>query len=106
MPNWKCTDWGPCINGFKERSCWITNGCDLYTNKPSTKMSCSPTSDRTSCDDGTPINKCSTNPANPGKYCNQTGTLVDYCTVCSCHTTFGNYLCVTNQDSRDYDKCI
>ena len=57
-PNWKCSNWGECVNDFRERTCWIDNRCDLAINKPVIKISCS------SCTPGQCYNqytRCDTN---------------------------------------------
>lgn len=40
---WKCDDWGPCINGHQSKSCSLANGCYTLTNIPIQSQSCTAT---------------------------------------------------------------
>lgn len=39
-PNWVCSSWGECVNGFMTRSCTDTNNCDADYGRPYEQTSC------------------------------------------------------------------
>ena len=43
-PNWECTGWSECSNGFRTRNCHDTNNCAYSYNKPIEKTDCETTS--------------------------------------------------------------
>ena len=38
--NWKCSQWGECVNGFITRECFDENQCDTVYNKPYEQSAC------------------------------------------------------------------
>ena len=39
-PDWSCSDWGDCKEGFKERICTDSNNCETDEGKPAEKEEC------------------------------------------------------------------
>lgn len=39
-PDWSCSDWGDCEDGFKERICSDSNNCETDDGKPAEKEEC------------------------------------------------------------------
>lgn len=41
IPDWECTDWGPCI-GYQARTCIDKNNCGTLSGRPPLVQSCTP----------------------------------------------------------------
>ena len=65
-PNWQCTPWSFCFNGYQNRTCTDINNCNNLAGKPTESQSCSSRScipfwdcsDWSSCSEGTRQRTC------------------------------------------------
>jgi len=103
IPNWQCTNFGPCLNSQQARTCTDTNNCSTTTNRPEVTQLC------TSCvadclfqPDGTYAVDCSGNT----EMCNITQTCKK---IYDTSTTYNNGTAQTVQTlsgTECVDKCI